>query len=475
MNIKLKLITTVSTICLALVMCMFGVFSLKNISLNINGGISLTADNVKATISKGYADSATYTSGSSSTKMLAVTIDGNNNLTTVKNNLATWQNLGFAFYASKGDITISFSITNNHSTDSLSINAFILNEDFVNANAYINYEGEYVLLPGQSVSYRIIIYVENPNEMAYINDLQISFYLSKYEIPLESDFNGNLVFGSKTTGSPAGTASVSMASTSITSANIRFFVKDSSNRIYKVTSIPDNGFAGSDITSITIPNSVTSIGVSAFEYCIDLYGILTIPNSVTFIDTDAFEECDSLIDVKMSQSVTVFSDQMFAYCDNLQTVTIPRNLRTLGVELFCGCYSLRSFVIPKRVSSIGVYAFEACESLTSLIIEEGVTAIPDNMCSSSISLEEIIIPDSVTKIGSSAFDSCENLTKVIIGSSVKEIGSYAFSGTALEYAIFNDISAWHSSDDGEIKYYEIADPTISAQRLKEWTSTWYKG
>ena len=124
-------------------------------------------------------------------------------------------------------------------------------------------------------------------------------------------------------------------------------------------SICNGAFAGDlyhrpSLQSITIPDSVTSIGDSAFSGCFSLQSV-TIPDSVTSIGGSAFERCSSL-----------------------QSVTIPDSVTSIGGSAFYGCSSLQSITIPNSVTSIGDGAFYCCPSLQSVTIPESVTNIKGN-------------------------------------------------------------------------------------------------
>ena len=122
------------------------------------------------------------------------------------------------------------------------------------------------------------------------------------------------------------------------------------------------------MTSVTIPNSVTSIGGHAFEGCSRLTSV-TIPNSVTSIGESAFEGCSSLTSVVIPNSVTSIGANAFSNCTGLTSVTIPNSVTSIGGGAFEGCSRLTSVTIPNSVTSIGSYAFYRCSSLTSVTIE----------------------------------------------------------------------------------------------------------
>ena len=185
--------------------------------------------------------------------------------------------------------------------------------------------------------------------------------------------------------------------------------------------INNSAFKGNDnITSVTIPNSVTSIGYSAFENCTSLTSVTT-GNSVTSIGERAFFACSKL--------TSVYIDDIASWC-NIEFAFSGNPLsyaKNLYLNNGSGVYELvTELVIPNAVTEIKAYAFVYCDSLTSVTIGDSVTSIGDSAFSSCTSLTNVKIPDSVTSIGSSAFSSCTSLTSVTIGDSVTSIGENAF-------------------------------------------------
>ena len=142
----------------------------------------------------------------------------------------------------------------------------------------------------------------------------------------------------------------------------------------------------SGLTSVEIPDSVTSIGDCAFRYCRSLLSV-TIGNGVTSIGSYAFSYCNALTSVEIPDSVTSISDYAFRYCRSLLSVTIGNGVTSIGSYAFENCSGLTSVEIPDSVTSIGSYAFSWCSSLKS-----------------------ITIPDSVTSMGGYVFNYCRSLT-----------------------------------------------------------------
>ena len=190
--------------------------------------------------------------------------------------------------------------------------------------------------------------------------------------------------------------------------------------------ICDGAFSGcKSLQSITIPNSVTSIGDKAFFLCKSLQSI-TIPNSVTSIGDEAFCACESLQSITIPNSVTSIGDDAFSSCKSLQSITIPNSVTSIGDGAFYWCKSLQSVTIPNSVTSIGDHAFEQCDSLQSVTIPNSVTKIGYGAFRGCESLQSVTIPNSITKIGDEAFWGCKSLQSVTIPNSVTSIGNYAF-------------------------------------------------
>ena len=124
------------------------------------------------------------------------------------------------------------------------------------------------------------------------------------------------------------------------------------------------------LTSVVIPNSVTSIGDGAFGYCTNLTSI-EIPNSVTSIGDGAFDYCTNLASIEIPNSVTSIGNEAFKDCTRLTSVVIGNSVTSIGDWAFGYCIGLTSIVIPNSVTSIGNYAFNGCYALTDLCIEDG--------------------------------------------------------------------------------------------------------
>ena len=225
----------------------------------------------------------------------------------------------------------------------------------------------------------------------------------------------------------------------------------------QIKEIGNNAFYGYDGTSLTIPNSVTSIGEWAFGRCDSLVSV-TIPDSVTSIGEWAFSGCDGLNTVNIPDSVTSIGDCAFYDCSGLTSVTIPDSVTSIGHSAFHGCYLLKSVYITdiKAWASIDFDGSDANpldsntdlylngELVTELTIPNGVTSIGRYAFEDYDSLISVTIPNSVTSIGGDAFDDCDNLTFII------------FEGAKFMWDAIRIEDIW----DWDIQYVQCSDGRV---------------
>ncbi len=215
------------------------------------------------------------------------------------------------------------------------------------------------------------------------------------------------------------------------------YTKDASTGDVTVTKVK----AGSE-TSIEIPETIDKgtvkiIGANAFEDC-DTFTSITLPQSLTSIEDFAFCRCTALKSINIPQNVTNIGDSAFKECKSLTSITIPSGVTSIKTATFANCTSLKSIELPDHLVSIGVSAFTYCTSLENIVIPAEVTSVGFRAFSYCTSLESVVIPMSVTSVGNGAFDGCTSLKAV-----------FAKEGVPLE-------SASVPSDAAKI-YYKVED------------------
>lgn len=218
---------------------------------------------------------------------------------------------------------------------------------------------------------------------------------------------------------------------------------------HKVVGIRASAFYGeSELTSVTIPDTVTSIGRSAFSGCYGLTDII-IPDSVTSIDVDAFHNCIGIKSLTMGNGLTELPAGCFYGCSGLTSVTIPDSIKRIDGSFercfnitdldlgeverlegraFAGLSRLTKVVLPNSLQYLGE-AFQDC-GLTSVTIPDSITAIGPAF-KGCVALVDVEMPDSVTSL-EGTFEGCTSLTSISIGTGVTELGDRTFAGCKFE-------------------------------------------
>lgn len=194
-----------------------------------------------------------------------------------------------------------------------------------------------------------------------------------------------------------------------------------------LTSVSNAFIDCGELTSIEIPNSVTTIGIAAFENCSKLTSV-DIPNGVTTIPLRAFRGCTKLKNVNIPNSVTQILTFAFQSCTELETIYIPNSVKVIGSNAFQSCESLISIEIPKSITTIDSAVFYGCDNLADIKLHDNIKKIGDGAFGKCTNLASIEIPESVGEIGSNAFEYCEKLTKIKLPESLTKISSGVFSG-----------------------------------------------
>lgn len=279
---------------------------------------------------------------------------------------------------------------------------------------------------------------------------------------------------------------------------------------------------GTDVKSIELPETITSIGSYAFVGCTGLTNV-SVPAAVSSIGEYAFYGCSGLTDVNLIDTdMTTINRYTFCGCNSLANVNLPNELTEIGACAFYGCAALTMFTFPSEVATVGTSAFESCAGLTEvtipaslisfgtsafkgcdklsqvnignlaawcgidfanaeanplnyahrlflyvdeikdLVVPDGITEVKKFAFVGGSDITSITIPTGVTAIGESAFDGCSAAQSIAIPSTLKTVGTSAFRGTdALNRVDISDLAAWCDIDFDDF----AANPTASASHL----------
>ena len=221
----------------------------------------------------------------------------------------------------------------------------------------------------------------------------------------------------------------------------------------ELTAIPNELFRNNgSIRSLTIPNTVTTIGHSCMSQMGALESVV-IGDSVTEMGNDVLFDCNRLSSVTFGTGLTSLPSSALQSCENLKTVVIPDNITVIGNAAFKDCSRLASVTLGSNVTNLGNYSFERtaiteitlpatvteglypfneCASLKTIHFAEGTTTLVNGLFQKT-AVETVVIPDGVTALPADLFSGCQQLTSVTLPAALKSIGSYAFAScTALE-------------------------------------------
>ena len=226
----------------------------------------------------------------------------------------------------------------------------------------------------------------------------------------------------------------------------------------------------SAITSVVLPDGLTSIGKWVFFLCTALTSI-DIPASVTTIEQAAFNNSHlQTVHFADGSQLTNINASAFLSCTSLTSISIPAGVTSIGAQAFYGCTSLSSIDIPASVTSIGQKFIRYCSNLTSISVDANNTVYDsrDN-CNAIIQTStnkilygcsNTVIPSGVTSIGTEAFSNYSNLTTIEIPNTVTQILSYAFSSCTGMTSIDIPISVTSIADNAFKSCTGLTDVTV---------------
>ena len=278
----------------------------------------------------------------------------------------------------------------------------------------------------------------------------------------------------------------------------------------QLTEIQPLAFVESGLTSIIVPEGVTSIGFNTFSNCkylesieipattinIGTFDLVIEGNIISNIEMDIpmFDGCNNLKTIKIDpenpkyedgNSNAIIEKTTNTLVTGCKGTTIPNNVSKIGTYAFMGS-GIESITIPSSVTNIGFGAFFDCSELKNIKVESGNTKYEDRGSNAIIEkstnkliqgCKSTIIPNTVTSIGSSAFSGCTGLTSVTIPNSVTSIESSAFSDcTELKNVTFNNATGWFTTSTWNATSgdsIDVTNPTTNATNLKDTYSNKY--
>ena len=232
-----------------------------------------------------------------------------------------------------------------------------------------------------------------------------------------------------------------------------------------VREIEENAFCRSGLTQISIPSTVSKLGMGVFSSCQDL---TKVHYDVVNCETDRlFYGCESLDTIIIGENVEKIPDNFMSWCDSLKVVKISENVREIGECAFAGT-SLTEVVIPKNITKIGAFAFITTTPLT--VYYHAIDCNDINRPFES-SLSNIIFGEEVKRIPAYLLNACDNLTQIIIPRNVSVIGGMAFAEChKLKTVYFNaENCVVEPTQDGEIIpfYFTNVENIIFGETVKK--------
>ena len=183
---------------------------------------------------------------------------------------------------------------------------------------------------------------------------------------------------------------------------------------YSVVRATNGAFQNTDITGITLPNSITSLGNSCFKLCNKLTSV-KLPDNITSLGDETFMTCSKLSSINIPNTLTSLGEFCLAFC-NITKLTLPNSITKLGIGCFHSCENLETVTLPQNITNLPDFAFNDCKKLSGITLHEGITSLGESCFEGCSSLTSIKLPKSINKITGSifngCFENCSNLSEV---------------------------------------------------------------
>lgn len=186
--------------------------------------------------------------------------------------------------------------------------------------------------------------------------------------------------------------------------------------------IGGSAFSNTGLTTVTLPNSLTYLGSSAFSSCKDLASI-SIGTGITEIPYNCFSGCNALTSVDLPEHVTSIGGGAYSYCNGLVSITLPSSIQAVGASAFASCSNLEEVVIPDNVTTLGEKAFQYDKKLKHVQIGKGVATLEKDLFNSCESLSSVELSEGLTAVKAFVFQYCSSLKTVTFPSTLTTLSN----------------------------------------------------
>ena len=220
----------------------------------------------------------------------------------------------------------------------------------------------------------------------------------------------------------------------------------------KVKSIGKNAFFNCDIlATVTLHEGLESIGVTAF-YSMPSLKAIVIPSTVTTIGNGAFYNCTSLTSAVLPAGLKAIPETIFRDNKQLADITLPTALETIGQYAFAGT-AITTMQLPATVTQLGEGVFNGCKQLTNMVIPEGVTELGKALFAYCSVLTSITLPTTLQRVGKESFYACPSLESIVLPASLKTIGSGAFNDSPKLMSVYSQATTPATIEGDPNSYY----------------------
>ena len=383
MKARTKLIATLMAMCLVITLGVFGILAVKTLNMSVGGNITFNADGVSFTIGQGkfyQSNKTTEYAGitSQSGKMQGFAMNTNTKLSDVEDEIASWTGLELGL-DSQGDAVLKFNIKNDMSDKQLYVMFIVSHGTNTNDNMSIVCANSELIEPTDNKNVTIKFDILDDSINAGLTGFRIDLNIGE---PVQVNASTGVVEGGNKNNTKYSNAKYTLDTTNKT-ASVTKSAYDISGEVvimdrvysggqeYVVTELADSSFSDCGyLSSIIIPDTVTTIGAYSFYYCSNLTNVVLGDGLVTLCDT-AFGGCYNLsIELVIPDAVTTISRAAFGGCSSIWgNVVIPNGVTTIGEFAFSGCSDIESITIKATTPPVlGDNCFRECSSLTTIYV-----------------------------------------------------------------------------------------------------------